>query len=311
MADRIANHLGRGLEQFGTVPPKPDTLVYSVANYCYPTINRGETGEYVMTWYTGNAFYDTLLLIGFAFAAVILLSSIFGTAQYGGRFARSGAGFKLGSKVGWVVMEFPGLFVFPVVYFMGRNALEPVPLFFLAIWMMHYTNRALVTPLLMRVQPGTKSSFDVSVVLAGWFTLTLHGYFNAAYISEYGDHYVLSWFSDPRFIVGLIIYLSGFILNIHSDSILRNLRSKNPSPDEPRYKIPYGGGFRFVTCPQYLGEILSFTGFAIMTWNLGAVFVLATTIANLVPRAIYTHKWFHKNFDNYPKNRKAVIPFLL
>jgi 3-oxo-5-alpha-steroid 4-dehydrogenase 1 len=41
--------------------------------------------------------------------------------------------------------------------------------------------------------------------------------------------------------------------------------------------------FRWVTCPQYLGEILSFTGFAIMTWNLGAVFVLAMTAGNLIP----------------------------
>ena len=116
---------------------------------------------------------------------------------------------------------------------------------------------------------------------------------------------------SPLHVGGLAIYVFGFTLNVHSDWILRNLRSKNPSPDEPRYKIPYGGGFRFVTCPQYLGEIFSFIGIAVMTWNLGAVFVLATSIANLVPRAIYTHKWFHKNFDDYPKNRKAVIPYLL
>ena len=38
-----------------------------------------------------------------------------------------------------------------------------------------------------------------------------------------------------------------------------------------------------------------------MVWNLGAVFVLAMTAGNLIPRALYTHKWFHKNFDDYPK----------
>lgn len=264
-----------------------------------------------MTWYTGDKLYDTLLLLSFVFAGLILLSSFFGTAQYGGRFGKSSKGFKLGSKVGWIVMELPGLLVFPIIFFMGKNALQPVPLFFLGIWMIHYTNRALITPLLMRVQPGSRSSFDVSVVVLGWVTLTLHGYFNAAYISELGTHYIPAWFSDPRFIAGLAIYVCGFTLNIWSDSILRNLRSKNPSPDEPRYKIPYGGGFRFVTCPQYLGEIISFIGIAVMTWNLGAVFVLAITIANLVPRALYTHKWFLKNFDDYPKERRAVIPFVL
>jgi 3-oxo-5-alpha-steroid 4-dehydrogenase 1 len=263
-----------------------------------------------MQWYTGNTFYDTLLLVAFGYALFILISSFFGTAQYGGRFGAKSKGMKLGSKMGWVVMEFPGLLVFPIVFFMGENALQPVPLFFLGVWMMHYANRALINPLLMRVQPGSTSSFAFNVVIAGWLTLTMHGYFNAAYISELGDQYGIEWFSDPRFIIGLVIYLCGFTLNIHSDYILRNLRSANPSPDEPRYKIPYGGGFRFVSCPQYLGEILSFVGFAVMTWNLGAVFVLAITMANLIPRAKYTHKWFHKNFENYPSERKAVIPFI-
>lgn len=264
-----------------------------------------------MQWYTGNTFYDTLLVIAFSFAFIILLSSFFGTAQYGGRFGARGKGIKLGSKVGWIVMEFPGLLVFPIIFFMGRNAMEPVPLFFLCIWMMHYSNRALITPMLMRVQPGSQSSFDMSVVLMGWFTLSMHGYFNAAYISELSDQYTLGWFSDPRFIIGLAIYAFGFTLNIHSDTILRNLRSPNPSPDEPRYKIPYGGGFKFVSCPQYLGEVISFVGFAVMTWNLGAVFVLAITVANLVPRAMYTHNWFRLNFNHYPAERKAVIPYIL
>lgn len=266
-----------------------------------------------MTWYTGNAVYDTLLLIGFAYAFMIFAGSVFGTAAYGGRFGteRSTKGIKLGAKAGWVLMELPGLIVFPIVFFMGPNSGETVPLFFLAVWMIHYSNRALITPLLMRIQPGTQASFAFNVVIAGWITLFLHGYLNAAYLTEFGVQYSIEWFRDPRFIIGLVIYLAGFSLNVHSDHILRNLRSRNPSPDEPRYKIPYGGAFRWVTCPQYLGEILSFTGFAIMVWNLGAMFVLAITVGNLVPRAIFTHRWFHKNFENYPPERKAVFPGLL
>ena len=264
-----------------------------------------------MSWYTGNTIYDALLVIGFVFAAVIFLSSLKGTAHYGGRFGGRGGGFKLGSKPGWVLMEIPALIAFPIIYFLGTNAFEAVPLFFFCIWIMHYTNRALITPLLMRVQPGTKSSFDISVVVLGWITLALHSYLNAAFISELGDFYTTEWFTDPRFITGLVIYLIGFTLNVRSDSILRNLRSKNPRPDEPRYKIPYGGAFKWVTCPQYLGEITAFVGFAIMTWNLGAVFVIAITVANLVPRALYTHRWFNKHFSDYPKERKAIVPYLL
>ena len=264
-----------------------------------------------MTWYTGNIVYDTLLLIGFAYAAIILISSQMGTAQYGGRFGANNRGIKFSSKVGWILMEIPSLILFPIFFFMGSNSDQAVPLFFLAVWMFHYTNRALVTPSLMRTRPDAAKTFDLSVVLAGWATLALHCYLNARFISEYGDHYQADWFSDPRFIIGLAIYALGFSLNIHSDSVQRNLRSKKPTPDEPRYKIPYGGGFKFVSCPQYLGEMMAFLGFAVMTWNLGALFVLAMTMANLIPRALYTHKWFKKNFPEYPSERKAVIPFLL
>lgn len=265
-----------------------------------------------MSWYTGNTIYDTLLFVGFIFALLVFLSSKYGTAKYGGRFGGGDkGGFKLGSKAGWILMELPGLLVFPIVFFMGKNSMQAVPLFFLAVWMVHYSNRALITPLLMRTRPDAKSDFDISVILLGWVSLTLHGYLNARYISELGDHYQTEWFSDPRFIIGVLIYLFGFILNIKSDSTLRNLRSKVPSIDEPRYKIPYGGGFKFVTCPQYLGEIISFIGIAVMTWNLGAVFVIAITIGNLVPRALYTHKWFNKHFADYPKERKAIVPYVL
>ena len=177
--------------------------------------------------------------------------------------------------------------------------------------MFHYSNRAIVNPLLMRTAANSKNSFDPSVAVFGWVVLALHAYLNAAYISELGDHYQDTWFQDPRFIVGLIIYALGFSLNVYSDSILRNLRSKNPQPEEPRYKIPYGGLFKFVSCPQYLGEITSFVGLAVMTWNLGAVFVVAVTAANLIPRALVTHSWFNKNFDNYPSERKAIFPFTL
>ena len=261
-----------------------------------------------MQWYTGDSTYDTLLLVGFGLVALILLSGFFGTAQYGGRFGGRGKGVKLGSKAGWVAMEVPALLFFPAVYFLGERALEPVPLFFLALWMLHYSNRALITPLLMRVQPGSQSSFAISVVLTGWIALALHSYFNAAYITQLGGHFTADWFGDPRFIGGLVVYVLGLGLNLHSDAILRNLRSVNPAPDEPRYRVPEGGGFRLVTCPQYLGEIIAFAGIALMTWNLGAVFVLTLSLANLVPRAIYTHQWFHKHFAEYPGRRKAIFP---
>jgi 3-oxo-5-alpha-steroid 4-dehydrogenase 1 len=53
------------------------------------------------------------------------------------------------------------------------------------------------------------------------------------------------------------------------------------------------------------------TGFAIATWSLGATFILLITIANLVPRAFQTHRWYREKFPDYPRERRVLIPFLL
>jgi uncharacterized protein YecA (UPF0149 family) len=41
-----------------------------------------------------------------------------------------------------------------------------------------------------------------------------------------------------------------------------------------------------------------------------AVFAWFTAM-NLVPRAFSNHRWYQEHFGDYPKNRRAIIPFLL
>lgn len=68
-----------------------------------------------------------------------------------------------------------------------------------------------------------------------------------------------SWLSDPRFIIGSIMFVSGLVLNVHADSVLLNLRaqkeqekaSKSMAPGAGGYKIPYGGLFEYVSCANY------------------------------------------------------------
>jgi 3-oxo-5-alpha-steroid 4-dehydrogenase 1 len=101
-------------------------------------------------------------------------------------------------------------------------------------------------------------------------------------------------------------------MNIHSDAIIRNLRSREEvERGEKVYRIPEGGLFRYVTNPSYFTELLSFAGFAIATWSLGAVFVLLVSAANLVPRAFQVHQWYKEKFEDYPSERKVLIPFLV
>ena len=96
------------------------------------------------------------------------------------------------------------------------------------------------------------------------------------------------------------------IINIHSDKILLKL-----SKQKNGYQIPYGGFYKWISSPNYFGEIIEWIGWAIMTWSFsGFVFALWTTF-NLLPRALKHHSWYKEKFDGYPKERKAIIPKIL
>ena len=131
-----------------------------------------------------------------------------------------------------------------------------------------------------------------------------NGYIQGRYLFQLSPIYTNDWFLTPMFIAGTLIFMIGFIVNLNSDHILRNLRK----PGEVGYKIPYNGLFRWVSCPNYLGELLEWIGWSILTWSFAGLFFFLWTVANLVPRAYSHHKWYIAKFPDYPKNRKAIFP---
>ena len=264
-----------------------------------------------MTWYTGDPTYDTVLTLAFGLVVLVFIGAAFTKSPYG-RFASDKWGVNLSPRLGWFLMELPAMLSFLFFYFQGRNRFEIVPLFFLLVWVIHYGNRGFVFPYLIRSPTGATASFSITIVVMGWLVTTLHGYLNAAFISDLSTQFTLDWFADPRFVVGISIYYASFVLNIHSDAIIRNLRSIDEvRRGEKVYRIPRGGLCRFVSNPSYLTEITAFTGFAIATWSLGATFILLITIANLVPRAFQTHRWYREKLLDYPNERRVLIPFVL
>jgi 3-oxo-5-alpha-steroid 4-dehydrogenase 1 len=265
----------------------------------------------MMTWYTGNPTYDTVLTFALALVVLVFIGAAVMKSPYG-RFASDQWGVNLSPRLGWFLMELPATLSFVFFYFQGRNRFELVPLFFLLVWLVHYGNRGFVFPYLIRSPKGATASFSILIVVMGWVVTTLHGYLNAVYISDLGPHFTPDWFTDPRFIVGIALYYASFFLNIQSDAIIRRLRSRDEVQRGSKvYRIPRGGLFRYVTNPSYLTEITAFAGFALATWSLGATFILLITIANLVPRAFQTHRWYREKFPDYPSERRVLIPFIL
>ena len=143
-----------------------------------------------------------------------------------------------------------------------------------------------------------------AVAAASGFAFNMvNAYINARWITELGQ-YDLQWLGDPRFLAGLFVFAAGFALNLHSDNTLLKLRK----PGETGYSIPRGGGFRHVSCPNYLGEMMEWAGWALATWSLAGLAFFLFTAANLVPRALSHHRWYRERFEDYPPRRKAIIP---
>jgi steroid 5-alpha reductase family enzyme len=88
--------------------------------------------------------------------------------------------------------------------------------------------------------------------------------------------------------------------------VLRTLRK----PGETGYKIPHGGLYRFISSPNYFGELLEWSGFAIAAQTLAGWAFFFFTFANLAPRAVSHHRWYREKFSEYPSSRRALIPFL-
>ncbi len=246
-----------------------------------------------------------------ALAGVTFVALCFIVAPYG-RHGRSGWGPTVPARVGWVVMESPASIVFLLFFLLGDHRSELVPLLFLALWQLHYVQRAFVYPFLMR----TGSRMPVSVVAMAILFNLLNAWVNARWISQYGE-YANSWLADPRFWIGVAVFLAGFALNIGSDRILRRLRdargrdARDGGASAGGYRIPHGGGYRWVSSPNYLGEMVEWTGWAIATWSLAGLAFALYTIANLAPRAMANHRWYRETFADYPPERKAIVPYLL
>jgi protein-S-isoprenylcysteine O-methyltransferase Ste14 len=240
---------------------------------------------------TETEFYPILLYGWYGLSALVFLILLFITAPYG-RHTRKGWGPEIPSIAGWVIMELPAVVVPLICLAISDRTSSGLCLFCLVLWQLHYLHRTFVYPLRMRMSGKRMPLF---IALTAFLTNIVVNYL------------VFRWLSSANVPIGVVVYLVGFTVNRHSDSILRNLRK----PGETGYRIPRGGMYRFLSSPNYFGEILQWAGFAIVCWNLSALLFVAWSAANLVPRALQHHRWYLGKFPDYPKERKAILPFVV
>ena len=233
-----------------------------------------------------------------AIAVFIFLSFV--AAPYGRYFRRS-FGIAINGKLGWILMETPAPLIFAVSFIMGIQAVTIVQIVFLVMWEIHYIDRSFLYPFTRRI---SSKPFPLSVLTAGLVFNTMNAYLNSSYIIMNTPKYTELWLWDIRFLVGLGLFFLGFIVNRHSDYILYNLRRTS----KQEYSIPQGGLYCWVSCPNYLGEIVIWIGWTVATWAPVAAAFSFWTIANLVPRARSHHQWYRRHLTDYPNERRALVP---
>lgn len=247
---------------------------------------------------------NTIAYIWLAIALVVHVTMFFVTAPFG-RHTSESWGISINNKLGWVIMELPSLSI--MVYFLifGTNSFHSFSWILFTLWIVHYINRTFIYPI--RIKPTPKKMPLFIVVNAIIFNLVNAG-LNGYYLAEltHVNDYNLDWLTSIHFALGILLFITGMAINWKSDSILINLRK----PGESGYKIPENFLFKYISSPNLFGEIIEWAGFALMAWNLPAFTFMIWTMANLIPRAKNHHDWYHRQFPDYPKERKAVIPFL-
>lgn len=187
--------------------------------------------------------------------------------------------------------------------FCGERWLRPAPLALFTLWQVHYVHRAFVFP--FRTHCGKPMTLLVAAFVALLVTAP-YGYLNGRQLSHFGE-YPTSWLADPRFLAGCALFIAGFVINFQSDTILMKLRK----PGETGHRLPRGGLFRWVSSPNYFGELVEWSGFALATWSLAGLAFAVWGAANLVPRALANHRWYRETFADYPGERRALIPGVL
>jgi len=246
--------------------------------------------------------YQILIYAWMALGVIVFIVLLKITAPYG-RHATSAWGPQISNKLGWLLMEMPVMIMlmyFVLTHFSRQNA---VTWTLIAFFLFHYLHRTFVFPLRIRTR-GKKMPLLIVCSAIGF------NFINGSFLGYYFAHfanYPPGYFTYPQFIIGAILFATGFYVNWIYDNQLIHLRK----PGDVNYVIPNGGLFNLISCPNLFGEIIEWTGYALLCWNLPALSFLVWTLANLIPRALAHHRWYKEKFETYPPGRMALFPFLV
>lgn len=205
------------------------------------------------------------------------------------------------------------------------------------LYVLHYLNRAIVTPLFVAPSMSPMSPLVIffmtvfqflnSSAIAGWLC------YNALHRSIDAKVSTVPTLLSFTSLIGISLFITGLAGNISAEWHLFELRkgaAKRKAKSEGKatvtydkvYVIPEARGlFRYVLFPHYSLEWVEWTGYWVLggAWGLGwlwpasaAAVFLINEFTSMTPRAVDGVKWYDKKFGKRAVGgRKGVVPGLL
>ena len=193
------------------------------------------------------------------------------------------------------------------------------------LYILHYLNRALITPLLA----PSMSPIHATVALS----MATFQFLNSSNIAGWLCYSTLSQNPEktvypPLILLGLTLYFLGLSLNISAEHGLFDLRrgaAKRKAKSEGKavvtyekvYVIPPAEGlYKHVLYPHYTAEWVEWIGYWIfggavgLGWATPAGWFVVAEVAAMLPRAVDGKRWYKGQFgERAVAGRSAVVPW--
>ena len=242
--------------------------------------------------------FETLCLWIVIAYAILGWLVLFGVKLNYGRLSHSIAKVYIDPRWGWFIFEVPNLLWAAYFLFYEGVSLSMGYTLFIA----HYINRDIIYPLSLK----SHTKVPLEIMLSAFSFTFANGYLQGLANqnpSSSGSYDIM---------IGCGLFVLGMWTNIHSDSILQRVKDKlQKEHTGKKYARVDEFLFKYVSNPNYFGEVIEWIGYAVVVGHPYAFLFAASTASILTPAALVRSKWNKENIKNYPKERKAIVPYII
>lgn len=254
--------------------------------------------------------------------SLITFFILFIIPAYYGRYSNRKRFLMFSDQFAWIFQESPCIYIslfYLYDFIMSPNFVwnyfNVFRIFLVLLFTGHYVHRSLIYPFKLKKNKAERT-FPIEISIMAFTFCIVNSILQCRSILYFTDYEEKSEDQFSKFLsrnlirllYGAGLFAFGMWTNISHDY---HLFEKRNEKEDQGYVIPEYFLFKYISCPNYFGEILEWIGYALMANTISAWIFVFSTFSNLFPRALTHHKWYRNKFEYYPKNRRAIIPFII